>query len=405
MNKLLPVVAIGILVLGGLGAGALQSDNIQPVIEISDFEEQSSSSASMDYTHTVLVEVGTATWCSACPASNSAWHTIYEGGNYNFEYTELVYDMNSVAQSRFYQFNPRWVPTSYWDGGEYVYPGTNTGTFYSYLDLSGSRVVPDLVASLNVVWLGNAEIEISYDVVNNDASDYPGRLRIYVIELESTLWNDYSGNPYYHAFLDFAANQVINIPAGDTLSDTIVWDGAASGYPGITQNNIQVILAVFDDTPHQSYSDPPSGNPFSAYYCDECISATPQGGANNPPGVPDIDGPTNARAGEEYEYTFSAVDPDGDDVYYWILWGDNCPAVEWMGPYASGEEVTVSHIFQTPGDFTIGAKAKDIYDAEGNWGYLDVAMPKNKAMTNTFFLRFLQQFPNAFPVLRLLLGL
>lgn len=99
--------------------------------------------------HTVLVEVGTATWCPSCPQSNDAWHTIYGGKAYDFEYTALVYDKNPVASARFYEFNPKYVPTSYWDAGEFVYPGTNMATFYSYLDSSGAREVPDLVADLN----------------------------------------------------------------------------------------------------------------------------------------------------------------------------------------------------------------------------------------------------------------
>ena len=226
MRKILPFLVMGILVLSGLGAVALESDIEE--FNSGTVEVKNTGGGSRDYTHTVLVEVGTRTTCPSCPASNLAWHSIYEGGNYDFEYTELVYNMNTVAYSRFLQFNPMWVPTSYWDGGEYVLPGTNTATFYSYLDASGSRVVPDLVASLDAEWLGSANIEISYSVVNNDASNYPGHLRIYVLELESTLWNDYNGNPYYHAFLDFPVNQAIDIPAAGNIADTVVWDGAAT---------------------------------------------------------------------------------------------------------------------------------------------------------------------------------
>jgi len=406
MKKILPIFVIGVFVLSGLGAGALQIQSEKLDLNTIKNLEPLISSSPRDYTHTVLVEVGTATWCSACPASNAAWHNIYGGGNYDFEYTELVYDMNSVASSRFMQFNPKWVPTSYWDGGEYVYPGTNLATYYSYLDSSGSRTVPDLVADLNVTWLGSAQIEITYSVLNNDASAYPGRMRIYVIELESTLWNDYSGNPYYHAFLDFAINQVINIPAGDTISDTLIWDGTAAGYPSITKNNIQVILAVFGDEAHTSYSDPPSGNPFSAYYSDECIAAIPAGGENSPPETPEIDGPTSGKAGVEYNYTLSSTDPDGDDVFYCVDWGDDTGEV-CTGPYASGEEVIVSHIWTEQDTYTIKVKAKDTYDAESDWATLEVSMPMNKPFNFNFnpLSWLFERFPNAFPVLRHLLGL
>jgi len=406
MKKLIPILVVGVLALSGLGAVALDSDIEKLDLETRDYEKPSSSTSPRDYTHTVLVEVGTRTTCPACPASNLAWHSIYDGGNYNFEYTELVYDKNSVANARFREFNPMWVPTSYWDGGEYVYPGTSTGTFYSYLDDSGSRVVPDLVADLDVVWLGSAEIEISYSIQNNDASNYPGRLRIYVIELESMFWNDYNGNPYYHAFLDFAANQVIDISSGGSISDTIVWDGASAGYPSITADNIQVILAVFDDEAHTSYSDPPSGNPFSAYYSDECIAAIPAGGENSPPETPEIDGPTSGKAGVEYNYTLSSTDPDGDDVFYCVDWGDDAGEV-CMGPYASGEEVIVSHIWTEQDTYTIKVKAKDIYNAESDWATLEVSMPMNKPFNFNFNLIewLFERFPNAFPMIRYLLGM
>jgi hypothetical protein len=377
MKNILPLLVIGIFVLSGLGAAALQTQTEKLDLTTNESLEISVSSGPRDYTHTVLVEVGTATWCPSCPASNTAWHSIYEGGNYDFEYTELVYDMNSVASSRFNQFNPRWVPTSYWDGGYRVYPGTNYGTYYNYLDQSGARAVPDLVASLDVTWLGGAEIQIDYNVDNNDASSYPGRLRIYVLELESTLWDDYSGNPYYHAFLDFAENKVISIPASGSISDSITWDGASSGYPGITQDNIQVILAVFDDEGYTSYSDPPSGNPFTAYYSDECIAAEPAGSSNDPPETPDIDGPASGKVGVEYDYTFVTTDPNGDNVFYCVDWDDDMGEV-CIGPFASGDEVTVSHTWTEEGTYTVRVKAQDTEGAESAYATLDVTMPLNQ---------------------------
>lgn len=373
MKNMLPAIVIAMVVLCGLGASALQSQPIQPAALTTHQDPYVNPAPKEDYTHTVLVEVGTATWCPSCPQSNDAWHTIYGGGAYDFEYTELVYDKNPVASARFYEFNPKYVPTSYWDGGEFVYPGTNMATFYSYLDSSGAREVPDLVADLNATWLGSAQIQITYNVLNNDVSSYPGRLRIYVIELVSTLWNDYSGDPYYHAFLDFAVNEEIDISAGDTLSDTVTWDGAAAGYPGITQGNIQVILAVFGNTPHQSYSDPPSGNPFWAYFSDEAIAVTLGGGQNNPPSVPTIEGPTEGTAGISYTYTFSSTDPEGDDIYYCINWSDDSGEV-CIGPYASGEEVTASHTWSLPGTYLVKVKARDIYDAESDPGTLEVVI-------------------------------
>ena len=318
MKKMLPILLIGILILSGLGAGALNNDKEELDIFSIEYEKSSNNMILSDYTHTVLVEVGTSPTCSACPASNTAWHNIYGSGNYNFEYTEMVVNQNTVANSYMSSRSLYWVPTSYFDGGEYVYPGTNYGTFYNYLDSSGSRPVPDLVATLEAEWLGNAEISISLSIDNNDGSAYPGRMRIYIIELESTLWNDALGNPYYHAFLGFAFNKAINIPAGGTYADSTIWNGAAAGYPGITRENTQVILAIFDETPHQSYSDPPSSAPFLAYYVDETIAVIPEI-QNSSPYVPSNPYPENGSTNVDADtiLSWTGGDPNpGDTVTY-----------------------------------------------------------------------------------------
>jgi WD40 repeat protein len=121
---------------------------------------------------------------------------------------------------------------------------------------------------------------------------------------------------------------------------------------------------------------------------------------NEPPSTPTIEGPTEGIVGEEYDYTISSIDPEGDDVYFWIEWGDGCPAVNWIGPYESGEEVTISHTWPDSGTYMIQAKAKDVNDAESDWGYLEVTMPMNQQSEDYLFRHLLDQFPNSFPALR-----
>jgi len=100
--------------------------------------------------------------------------------------------------------------------------------------------------------------------------------------------------------------------------------------------------------------------------------------SNFPPNKPNIDGSAHGRAGEEYEFTFSAEDLEGDNVYYYIEWGDG-DIEEWIGPYNSGEEVTLKHTWNKKRIYTITAKAKDVFGAEGPEATLEVTMPKNKA--------------------------
>ena len=87
---------------------------------------------------------------------------------------------------------------------------------------------------------------------------------------------------------------------------------------------------------------------------------------NLPPNPPTITGPTTGNSGIEYNYSFSTTDPDGDDVYYWISWGDDTHN-GWQGPYPSGQNITVSHSWDNPGFYEVEAKAKDTYGAQSNW--------------------------------------
>ena len=80
---------------------------------------------------------------------------------------------------------------------------------------------------------------------------------------------------------------------------------------------------------------------------------------------------------------------------------------DWVGPYASGEEAEISHIFSAKGTYTIEAKAKDVFGDEGPIGTIPVTMPRNKPFNFNFNLLgwLFERFPNAFPILRQLLGL
>jgi len=96
--------------------------------------------------------------------------------------------------------------------------------------------------------------------------------------------------------------------------------------------------------------------------------------------------------GKGYLYAFGELDPNSDDVYYYIEWGDG--AVEdWIGPYGSGEKITVSHTWDEKGNYTIRARAKDTDNLLGPWATLEVTMPKNQQSSNMWFLRRLERFP------------
>lgn len=88
---------------------------------------------------------------------------------------------------------------------------------------------------------------------------------------------------------------------------------------------------------------------------------------NRPPKLPTITGPVNAKIKVATAYNFTTIDPDGDNVSYFIDWGDGTNS-SWIGPYSSGATVTQSHTWTTKGIYIIEAKAEDIYGYESDWG-------------------------------------
>jgi hypothetical protein len=128
-------------------------------------------------------------------------------------------------------------------------------------------------------------------------------------------------------------------------------------------------------------------------------------GAPLPPGITTIEGEIEGEVGKDYEYDFSAPDPDSDIAEFIVNWGDGTPDEVITGPFSSGEKAEGSHTYETGGDFVITARAKDITGLVGAEGTLSVTMPRGIILPQTFVQRLLEKFPHAFPLLRNLLGL
>jgi hypothetical protein len=114
--------------------------------------------------------------------------------------------------------------------------------------------------------------------------------------------------------------------------------------------------------------------------------------SNYPPNPPVITGTINGKVGIEYEYTFVSIDLDGDDVYYYIKWDDGY-VENWNGPHPSAADFKINHTFSKKGNFTIKAKAKDIFDKESDWAEFEVTMPRDKSISNSPLWRFLERYP------------
>jgi len=88
---------------------------------------------------------------------------------------------------------------------------------------------------------------------------------------------------------------------------------------------------------------------------------------SNPPNAPtQPSGPAAGLTNNSYNYSASATDSDGDQVYYWFDWDDGSNS-GWLGPYNSGQAASAGHAWADPGTYNVTVKAKDEYDEESGW--------------------------------------
>ena len=109
-----------------------------------------------------------------------------------------------------------------------------------------------------------------------------------------------------------------------------------------------------------------------------------------PPTAPTITGPTHGRINIAYSWTFLSDDPNGGLVRYYIQWRDG--NYETTGWYPAGTPVDVYHTYTTQGTYEIVAFAEDETGLDSPYSFFLVTMPRNRAVTNSLLLWFLEQF-------------
>ena len=71
---------------------------------------------------------------------------------------------------------------------------------------------------------------------------------------------------------------------------------------------------------------------------------------------------------QDVECTFTAVttDPEGEGISYLFDWGDGSFS-DWLGPYASGQEVEAKNSWPDLGTYEIRVRARDIWGVSSDW--------------------------------------
>jgi pyrrolidone-carboxylate peptidase len=100
-----------------------------------------------------------------------------------------------------------------------------------------------------------------------------------------------------------------------------------------------------------------------------------------PPDAPVITGSRIGKVGKDIEYKVVTDDPDSDEIFLFINWGDG-QIEKWLGPFQSGEKVKVTHNWSNNGFYEIKVIAKDNCGALSSWGNFLIFISKDKMIHN-----------------------
>lgn len=195
--------------------------------------ESDSNFVNETYSHTILVEEGTATWCPYCPAMAHALYGVYNSGNYPFYFVALVADQSPLAEQRIRELNLAGYPSSYFDGGYSTVVGgyDSESTYSRKIERCGTRDVHELGMDLSVEWTNQDTLEIDISIVNNED----------ITENDAPDTPSVTGNATGKA----GKNEIYTIQASDPEKNTVYYlidwgDGSAQDWIGPYPSNEKI---------------------------------------------------------------------------------------------------------------------------------------------------------------------
>ncbi len=277
---------------------------------------------------------------------------------------------------------------AWWDDGlEWICGMTDMGLYYVYENYSGGGYSKYYFEAYNV--LGDPSVKIwkhepSGAPDRPDKPDGPAKGAVGFEYNFSSSSIDPEGDKIYYMW-DWGDGEFSEwmgpYDSGDTCEASHIWN---------SDGDFEIKVKAMDENNNQSnWSDPLI---ITIYDTD-------------PPDIPTIKGFDWLLPNIPYNFKFSTIEPNGEDVYFWIEWGDG-EIENWIGPYSSGEIITLSHKYTTKGIFNIKAKAKDIFDFESEMSekQIKVSLSRNRIINNPLIFTYLKKLIERFPLLEQLLG-
>ncbi len=308
IKKIITLMILGLLCFSSIST-AISFTNLQikPFIKINP---------NQNYTHTVFSGVASAQTCGPCNNWSKNIYNVYASGNYDFKYvTMIIFDengqvLNYEALNWSNNYNIINYPVSIFDGDYKRIEGDNIEQLPGVLNTCGNRSVSNITANIICTWLENATINVNITIQNNEGIQYNGHIEAFISEFISR-YKTSEGIPFHFGFLDFAFHKNISINTSEIYSDYIVWNGSehydehGNNFSDIKENNIEVILAVYN---------------ISNGYVDETVFFS---FPNNPPNSPTDPYPANGQTGIDLnvDLTWNCSDPDEDNLTYDVYFG------------------------------------------------------------------------------------
>lgn len=218
-----------------------------------------------DYTHFVVAELGSTTYCPYCPDASDLMHSLHSSGNLPFYYITLVYDKSDVAQRRGMTFNDYFIPMLYVDGGYKVVDTTSEISYSNAIKSSVGRDVRDIDIKIDAEWNRN-DVSIVLNVTNNENRIYFGHIMVCMAEIDSR-WIRSDEKHYNNTLMDYALNRYILIPGGKTKKLQIEWNNKYN----LQEGNTLILAFISNWIPHIQKNpwEKPKPNFFIAKFVDD----------------------------------------------------------------------------------------------------------------------------------------
>jgi len=111
---------------------------------------------------------------------------------------------------------------------------------------------------------------------------------------------------------------------------------------------------------------------------------------SKPPENPEIQGPDSGKINEEYIYEISTIEPDNEDIQYYIEFEETNGY--WTEEYYEPEEiVNFNYTWTAKGTYSIRVKARDIHGIESDWSNFEVSIAKSRKIILFDCFNFIQR--------------